>query len=310
MVQKGKNAALSDWTQFFVLKYDKYNEAEKKRHARIAFADYIGVPVWVALYIWAATRVVSFEGFDATELTGTEISASRFDESVVIFAALTSAVIAVFMLYQHARVLPYPLAKSVEMFEVMRPIGRWIFLTRQTLATQAVHATLTWMSLRFPSMYWLRVPSYCMSVLVAGLGIFVTIQYFVLVAPDAHFKEDNRMWASRGVPHRAIAHMVHIPAAFLAFADILVVKNRAALLLLTPTLLELFGFYFAYVCFYLSIVHVVHKISGHWPYGFMIKLGSSVKRWVLFSAKQFVILSLFVFIANYCVTNDVLSFVL
>ena len=94
--------------------------------------------------------------------------------------------VACFVFYQHLRVLPFALESS-DMIHACRAMGRWIFITRHTLSFQAIHAVISFLGdlgvhVVDPA------ATHSMAVMVATLGVFVTIQYFVMVVPHPDFK--------------------------------------------------------------------------------------------------------------------------
>jgi len=122
--------------------------------------------------------------------------------------------------------------------------------------------------------------------MVAGLGIFVTSQYFLMVVPHKDFKKDAAEWAALGVKHKELNHFLHIPCAFIGLADVCIIKNRPLLLASTPPLISCVGYFFIYVLLYLSLVHLNHWGTSAWPYGFMKALGSSPGKWAMTTVVQ------------------------
>ena len=91
-------------------------------------------------------------------------------------------------------------------------------------------------------------------------------------------------------------HFIHIPCGFLALLDLAVIKNRQLLLSQTPPFKSITLIYFAYVIFYLLVVHVNHAHTSQWPYGFMKELKTPLL-WCRFVVVQSCILVVFLSIA-------------
>jgi hypothetical protein len=113
-------------------------------------------------------------------------------QPIATVCAYAAAAITSLVYYQHVAVCPYSTAESSpETFTAQLKVGRWIFLTRQCLALQMCHCVASLAAMTFyPA---LRVPTHSVAVLTGGLGIFVTVQYFILVVPDALFQKTARV---------------------------------------------------------------------------------------------------------------------
>merc|ERR1712023_178012 len=99
--------------------------------------------------------------------------------------------------------------------------------------------------------------------------MFVTVQYFVLVASHPDFKKQSKLWESRGVPFSALMGWCHTPCGILAFVDLLLVKDHNLLREHTPEFMQLVCFMACYVLFYLSLIHLNHLITSQWPYAIL-----------------------------------------
>jgi len=249
----------------------------------ILAADCIGVPTTIAVYLTAAW-VVARGRPDAPPAAPTG----------VIVVQIIGAVVAAFALYVNALCQPYPRREDKVYNAVAGPFGRWIFLTRQTLALQAVHFTVSVLA-PFSSLQ-LTTGTYIWAVYLGGQGLFVTIQFFTLVTPNPEYKKACLLWASRGVNFKAIGLIAHIPAGCLAIMDICVFKSRVFLEKVTPSVQVLLLVYLVYIVFYLTVIFVNFKVTAHWPYELMYNFGVSILKWARFIAVQYVVLAVFLLI--------------
>eukprot|EP01052_Picozoa_sp_SAG31_P004358 SAG31_NODE_179_length_21090_cov_11.862871_22_plen_81_part_00 len=76
-----------------------------------------------------------------------------------------------------------------------------------------------------------------------------------------------------------VSNFLHIPCGFLAILDVMAVKDSAKLRQETFSVANLLIGYAVYTIAYLSLVHVNHLATGHWPYGILYKLGDSPTKW-------------------------------
>jgi hypothetical protein len=270
--------------QLLVSNYDKYTEKERVMKNYIFMCDWVGVPFFAFMYV---TLFGALSG--GNDRISLDVEGGPW-EYVCTFLAILA-------LYQHLRVSPCPLEENVEMFAVMSKIGRWVFLTRQVLCLQAVHFVLSFLSTRVENLHWLIGVTHTAAVFIAGLGIFVTVQYFTLVSPDKDFAVDCTAWLKRGVNFRLIQDFVHIPAGFIAIMDIMLVKNKVLLQETSVPMQDMLLYFFLFTLYYLSLVHVNYHMTKQWPYGMLKKLGLSPVKWAKFTVIQFMILSVFLSIA-------------
>ncbi len=218
------------------------------------------MPVFTAAYVSIATGLAAETGsFSDSSFTPPPV---WVDALSWFFAGLAS-----FVLYQHIFVAPFP-TEDDEMFKVTQKIGRWVFLTRQTLALQAIHGIVSLLSSQtFPA---LVKGTHATAVLLGGLGLFVTSQYFVLVANHPDFLLSCKKWRDRGLPFRALMHFTHIPCGVLSLLDLAVIKNRQLLLSQTPPFHSVLCYYFVYVILYVLLLHINHALTTEWPYGLFL----------------------------------------
>ena len=168
-----KTAMLHSFKDLFVHTYDRYTAKEKQLIKRTKWLDWIGMPLFIFLYIALCSTCGGGSGNDRV----------RPPMKLTLLSGATT-LLSLFVLYQHLRVLPYPIDNGDDMFKSLQVLGRWIFITRHTLAIQAIHQTF---SLLGDLGYDLvpRAYTHCVSMLIAGLAAFVTIQFFVLVVCSA-----------------------------------------------------------------------------------------------------------------------------
>ena len=268
--------------------FQGYSPQEKAFHQKLLAVDF----VVICLGPFALTAL-----FKALSPNLDAAAYSNVRPQVVLVASVLSAVLAVFVLYEHALVCPFPMEDTVDIWGVTQKIGRWIYLTRQVLAIQAFHVVASCLA-DFDLWPAMRVPTHSASVLVAGLGIFVTIQFFALVYNDPTFLDECQKWAKRGIPFRFLHAWVHIPCGFLAIVDILVIKDRLLLRAATSPLTDLVGYFCVYVLCYMALVHGNHYVTGFWPYGVMRDLGETWgTAWTGFCLLQTAILTVFLTVA-------------
>jgi len=199
------------------------------------------------------------------------------------------AVLAVWILGIHCTALPSA-REDQEAFGVQQKIGRWVALTRHCLALQAWHQVMSLLSFAFPQLVAL---THGVSVWIATLGWFVTIQYFVLVVPSPAMEEECAEWAERDVQFREVGLVNHVFALPIALVDLVWAKNAADLNAFVDTK-RTFGLVFLYLPFYLTLISINFNITGYWPYGFMKEFGTNPKKWAGFLLVQAGILTAFV----------------
>ncbi len=115
---------------FFQHTYDKYTPHERTHQRWLFTADGIGVPVFTAAYVSIAIGLAAET--DSSSDSSFAPPPVWVDALSWFFAGLAS-----FVLYQHIFVAPFP-TEDDEMFKVTQKIGRWVFLTRQTLCLQGL----------------------------------------------------------------------------------------------------------------------------------------------------------------------------
>merc|ERR1712008_180127 len=156
---------------------------------------------------------------------------------------------------------------------------------------QAWHQVFSLLSAFSPR---LTVLTHGMSIWIASLGWFVTIQYFALVVPNALFKRECEIWRERGVQFKEVGIVLHLPAFLIAVLDLLLAKNvtvlRGALSIPRSLILVVI-----YVVMYLAVISVNYTKTGLWPYGFMKSFGTNPRKWAAFLTTQVITMLVFFF---------------
>jgi hypothetical protein len=248
----------------------------------------------VALYLlcaWIAGTGINQAGF-----TGATPVPSAQVFGVQIFFSLCSMI----ALYLHLFCQPFASkVDNPEMYGCLFGfLGRFVFLTRQSIALQAIHLLFTCF---VPFLgQQLAAGIYTLSVFVGGWGVFVTVQFFVLVVPGEKYQKTCDMWASRGIMFKLIGQLTHIPGAFLAAADVCLLKSKKTssthfgLIQTTPSFLCIMCMCFGYTVFYISLIFMNNRGTGEWPYEFLYKF--KWKEWVKFIIGQNCVLVVFALI--------------
>ena len=298
--------------------YSGYSEKELALGRFFVVADCIGILTFALFYLAAAFSLAR----NAPSHAVLDFSPPGF----VYIATLAFAFVTSLVIYQHCAVAPYPTEDTVDHWmvhmhashtsrtsrtsrthhvtsqhiashffsKVMQKIGRWVFLTRQTLCIQAIHAVASVTALLSGSR-GLASATHAVAVLVAGLGIFVTCQYFMLVHTHADYVHTRETWAKRGIPFTEMMVWLHTPCGVFGVLDVMIIKQRDVLLELTPSYLTLCTCYAVFILGYLILVRANYAMTKHWPYALMKALGTSMVKWpwVKFTVGQIVIVLAF-----------------
>ena len=307
---------------YFSQSYSAYTAKERACKAKMHFQDFIAIPLFAAFYL-----VLAKYAMRSGDAAACVARAAVAPESIVYLAG-ACAIAGLVVMYQQVAVIPFPLEISSN-WAAVQPVGRWIFLTRQTLMLQAVHLCYTFAGHLGYLDDELACAVAASSVFFSGLGIFVMIQFFALVVPNAHFLSDIVQWKERGVP--AFEHLVifaHVPCGILALVDVALLQDRALLLAMTPTkqvracatyqavppsarltlfspfalprTLSLQHLALTCVCYavcYVIFMHLNFYATKCWPYGFMNGFGTANAKWFIFTISQTSIMVSFVAIA-------------
>jgi hypothetical protein len=265
----------------FVDLYDGYNTKERTLQHRLLTIDVVGL-LFAAFFLLNLMRSLS------PIITKPLPNPPR--PTVVLVASTLYAVLTVFVLYEHIAVCPFPTEDTPEVMGVTQRIGRWIYLTRHVLTMQAVHAVCSCLA-DWGIWQEMAIPTHATSILVSGLGLFVFIQFFVLVYADPDFVSMCLDWHAKGIPIQFLQAWMHIPCGIMALLDVVLIKDRRLLKEVTAPLPTLASYYVVYCALYIALLHANYRGTGYWPYGFMKQLGPWGWRWVGFAAVQTAILN-------------------
>jgi len=236
------------------------------------------------LLLYLVLLLVLADGANQKDLPNLEPS------RLVFLAQLFNAVLAFFNLYLEFYVLPRGTKEDDDDFFVTYgPLGRWVYLTHQTIGALAVHSSVSAVAPLVSKR--LAFGTYAASPLVGAAGIFVTVQYFNLVYSHPDFEKQCQVWAARGVRFGFIDCLRHSLPLVVAAFDILF-KQREALRIAMPSSVGLVRLHLLYVTFLLAVFHLNYAITRRWPYGLMKDFGVSVTKWSVFVVAQGCILSL------------------
>mmetsp|Transcript_97873 Transcript_97873/g.204083 ORF Transcript_97873/g.204083 Transcript_97873/m.204083 type:complete len:302 (-) Transcript_97873:83-988(-) len=272
-------AAGRSWVVPLALFWDGHSAKEEQARWQKRKLDSIVIPCF-ALWYWVQARFVSPPGAAIIDVAP--------PSSLTFYLRVFLAIAAVWVLVVHVWAFPAP-AEDQDAFTVQRHVGRWAYLTRHCICMQACHLSFSCLAWAIPS---LAVLTDAMVVWVGALGWFVTIQYFILVVPSKPFQQDCDLWAGRGVQFKEVGAVVHVPAMFLALADLLLSRSAAGLR-------EAFDFkntyelVLLYTLFYLAVIVLNHQVTDKWPYGFMNDLGVDPRKWAKFVFGQVAVLCAF-----------------
>lgn len=270
------------------LLYDLWEDYTPKELALRSFllrTDLLGYPVSFCVYLLLGYALSPAAGVLEVSLP-----------PLAALMLLSSALLASFIAFQNSFALPSPAEIENERFGAVTKFGRWVFLTRQTLAIQAIHMSLSLVAASGAAP-GLHVITHTMAPVSAGVAIFVTVQFFALVAPTADYAKECKLWEKRQIPYRELQSFMHIPAGFLGLLDVVMLKQRALALATCPPLLTLLAVYFVYVGLYIGLLHASYHYTGFWPYSLCKPLGQSVQKWASFALMQAAILCLFLVVA-------------
>lgn len=268
--------------QLFWSTYDSYSEEERERHRYLRRHDLCGIVCTAVVYCMVVYHVAP----EDVKLPEPPI--------VVYYARCLFAALALYTLYLQIFVVTKTSKEMPEEFGVCGgPFGRFIWLTHQAIVLLAVHFVASTAGPLIGGR--LAAGTHVASVILGGLGAFVTIQYCTLVRSHPDAVRTCRLWATRGVHMSVISDLLHVPQLLLALADVCFLKHRGSLLLLRPSLLNILGFFVCYCAVYVAALHANFALTSFWPYGLLKELGTSATRWAQFIVVQCSILSGFTF---------------
>lgn len=279
------------------IEWSEYTGQELEHAAFLVRADIYGFPAFLICYLikaWCVTDVRRGAAAAAEHNRSSWKHVESILPQLKWLVEVALAVLAIYVLALHCLAMPTPTA-SQHAYHAQSSVGRWIYLTRQCLTLQAVHQTL---SLFAHSSSHLSAVTHGTAVWIAALGFFVTMQYFLLVVPSKGFQEECQAWHRKGVHFEEVSAFLHIPAAVIAFVDLLFVRNpllmhvcfslRATLILTA-----------LYTVSYLGLVVGNYQMTGHWPYAMMEEYGTDPYKWAFFVCRQMVVISALVVVGSF-----------
>lgn len=259
-------------------------DEEYWHHRCVRFKDLIGIPVIILWYWLLSSLEAPDEGF-----------AEDSPPSAVLAGQAVLAFVACMVFFYDA--MTWPATAEDDEYHSMKCIGRWLFLTRHCVALQAVHMVLSACGAAMGNDY-LQKLSYGMTLVIAALGSFVTIQFFTLVHnhPD-YLKKCDSMKNKRGffglLTFRSYVAAFHVPALAIALFDVLIAKRHSLLRGGGCSLQNTFCLLLFYVLFYTALIWCNFFATGYFPYGVLKELGTLVK-WIGFMIVQTVLLAILV----------------
>jgi hypothetical protein len=180
--------------------------------------------------------------------------------------------------------MPAP-KKADDMYHALRYIGSWITLTRHCLAFQMVHSIFSFLGAA-AGISWLVHATNGMTLFVGSAGLFVTVQYFVLVHYNPEFMSRCERVAKSDppMPMRSLNILIHTPALIIAVLDITLSKNRVVLgshgSRLASFILCIF-----YCVGYVVLVLANRRATGYYPYAILKEI-TSIRQWLTFTVTQ------------------------
>ena len=252
----------------------KYDEDEKIQHGHTRRLDALGLCIILLLY----TSVLG---------AGEDPWPDTPPLAVYVCQGMASA-ISIYNLYVEILVLPRGTKASKDDFHVTYgPLGRWVYLTHQTIGVLAIHSTVSLLALLFCR--HLAYGTYSATPLIGAAGVFVTVQYFNLVFPEVEHKKGCEVWAERGVRFGFIDSLRHILPILVVIFDVMA-KRSEAFAAAIPSALQLLLLTMCYACGFVALTHMNYSITGFWPYSFMKTLDG--RQWLVFTLIQGSLLSL------------------
>lgn len=265
-----------------------YTEAELRHGVRIKRISLAGVPFFVGWYFLIAyVMKLMMSAFGQ----GSEHLAMAVAPVIWVLQVLL-AVVGVGAFCLQSCLLPPN--KDTDIYHAQKYLGGWVFLTRHCLTLQAVHLVVSLLASILPGSFpALGAITNCISLWVGSLGCFVTVQYFTLVHFNPVFVASCNERINRDPPDnlRRKCFLVHIFALPLALVDIAVCRNHE-LLQKDSSLGVSFLMIVMYVLFYLSVIVVNFRITGHWPYD-VLKGFKTLFAWAGFVLVQAAIMCIF-----------------
>eukprot|EP00933_Yihiella_yeosuensis_P078080 TRINITY_DN8918_c1_g1_i3.p1 TRINITY_DN8918_c1_g1~~TRINITY_DN8918_c1_g1_i3.p1 ORF type:complete len:296 (+),score=29.48 TRINITY_DN8918_c1_g1_i3:114-1001(+) len=277
--QEAAPVEASVFQQLLWSRWDHYDAEERAHHVRLNRIDFCGLTMAALFYVpivcWISPEI------DVPPPT-------LLISGLHLFATL----LALYNLHLEMFVLPQCSKETPEAFHVGKgPVGRWIWMTHQTIGLVAVHSVMSLVAPFFSRD--LTCGTYAAAVTVGGLATFVTIQFFLLVYSHPDNLKSFEVWAARGIQMKLVDTLRHTPPLFLALADVCFLKHRNSLISLMPSALTAVFMNLVYASGYIVVILITYRLTKQWPYGLLKDLGFSFSSWAKFALIQCGIISVF-----------------
>lgn len=250
------------------LEWGGYSEGELRLRVHNRAFDLVAVPLCGYWYLAQAAAATKSDAHSV-------LSGPVWQHLVRLLLALATLLVLVINVWH----LPVD-ALDMESIRVRSKMGRWIFLTKHCLVLQAWHQVF---SVLAPFSSWLTALTHGVSLWVASLGWFVSLQFMWLVRRNPDFLAMCELWEARGVQYKHVAYLVHLPGFVVAVLDLFLLKD-ATRLMATVSVLRTFVLPCVYVGFYLLLISFNFRLTGFWPYRAMQGFGGNVctPSWAVF----------------------------
>ena len=129
-----------------------------------------------------------------------------------------------------------------------------------------------------------------MSPVIGAVGMFVTIQFFVLIYPWPAFDEGLQILLNDGFDSRWLYQVTHMTCAPLAIYDAVVFQPS---IVQSPPLDVLFFAILVWIVVYVFFLFWNRYVTGHWSYEFLKIFGFNPLKWMAFVLSQSALIMLF-----------------
>jgi len=272
-----------------------YTEEELAHGWRLKLKGALGAPIFVLWYFALAALL----GLLTAAVAGGGEGATSAEEvaSPPLAIQILQAVLALFGVFAFVlQSVLLPPNKTDDIYHAQALIGSWVFLTRHCLTLQAVHLVASFLAGVLGSSFLARTTN-CISLWMAGLGWFVTVQYFSLVHFNPEFVKTCAAKLARDPPYplRTLCIWVHVFALPLAVLDVAVARQHGVLRADSSIIASLVMIVF-YILFYIGLISTNFRATGYWPYAFLKEL-TTIGKWINFLVAQSVIITVFCLIS-------------
>mmetsp|Transcript_33770 Transcript_33770/g.88739 ORF Transcript_33770/g.88739 Transcript_33770/m.88739 type:complete len:310 (+) Transcript_33770:52-981(+) len=263
-----------------------YGTDELKRLAMSARVDPVGM-----LALFLLTRCLS--SLCSASAAGGDGNLTIEDASVAIEEVAERRVVptavawffGMFPLFFHMNASPLSEKNwDLRSWAVGSKLGLWVYLTRWIIFTQFMYLSMCLYAEMAGGPF--RVEMYSATTNIASCCVFMSVQYYTLVHPHKHTDVIRQKWNKRGVPFNMLQAVTHAPSIIIAFADIILVKDRELLVATRPTLLNMAAVSVTFCGAYVVTLLFNYAITGQWPYRFMDDLMTSPGNIAAFFVKQ------------------------